>query len=119
MADDLGDNDPATPQYGGYAIPGAYRTAGAIWPAAASQMNLSVYSDAPQQVELLIQAPAGAAAIPALAGVATPTIPLVASFAVEVEGHHLLTVKLSNPGDPPARLYLKVDYLGPAVSAAF
>jgi alpha-amylase len=119
MADDLGDNDPATPQYGGYAIPGAYRNAGAIWPAAASQVNLSVYADAPQQVELLIQAPARAASIPAVAGVATPTIPLVISFAVEVEGRHLLTAKLSSPGDPPARLYVKVDYLGPAVSTAF
>ena len=90
-----------------------------MWPAAASQVNLSVYADTPQQVEVVIQAPAGAAAIPALAGEATATIPLVASFAVEVEGRHLLSAKLSNQEDPPARLYLKVDYLGPAVSNAF
>lgn len=119
MADDLGDNDPATPQYGGYAIPGAYRVAGAIWPAAVSQVNISVYADGPQHVELLIQAPASATAISAFAGTATPTVPLVASFPAAVEGRHVLTAGLSDSGVPPARLYLKVDYLGPAVSTAF
>lgn len=97
MADDLGDHDPATSQHGGYAIPGAYRIAGAIWPAAAPQVNLFRYADSTQQVQLLIEAPAGAAAIPAFAGVATLTTPLVASFAIEVEGRHLLIAKLSNP----------------------
>jgi alpha-amylase len=119
MADDLGDNDPATLQYGGYAIPDEYRIAGAIWPAAASQVNISVYADEPQQVDLLIQAPAGAAAIAAFAGTADPILPLVASFPAVVEGRYVLTAKLSNAGDSPGRLYLKVDYLGPAVSTAF
>ncbi len=82
MADDLGDNDPATPQYGGYAVPTVYRIAGVIWPAAPSQANISIYSDAPQQVDLLIQAPAGAPAIAPFLGPATSTVPLVASFPV-------------------------------------
>jgi alpha-amylase len=119
MADDLDDNDPATPRYGGFAIPAAYRTAGAIWPAAASQVDISFYADAPQKVELLIQPPAGAAAIPAVAGAATPLTPFIASFPVTVEGSHVLTARLSNPGDPPARLYLKVGYMAPAVPTSF
>jgi alpha-amylase len=120
MADDLGDSDPATPQYGGSAMPVTYRAAGAIWPAAGSQVNISIYTDTPQQVELVVQAPAGAPAIPAFpGGAATPNVPLMASFPVIVEGRHVLTARLSNSVDPPARLYLKVDYLGPAVSALF
>jgi hypothetical protein len=40
-------------------------------------------------------------------------------FPVAVEGRYILTARLSNLGDPPARLYIKVDYLGPATSALF
>jgi alpha-amylase len=120
MADDLGDNDPATPQYGGYAVPAVYRTAGAIWPAQASQVNVAVYADAPQQVDLLIQPPAGAPAIPVFVnGTATPNVPFAASFSVAAEGRHVLTARLSRPGAAAARLYLKVDYMGPATSALF
>jgi alpha-amylase len=52
-------------------------------------------------------------------GAATPLTPLIGSFPVTVEGRHALSARLSNPGDTPARLYLKVDYLGPAVPTAF
>jgi len=126
MADDLGGSNPAVsaagdtaPLYGGYAIPLTYRNAGAIWPAAGSQVNLFVYADAPQQVDLFIQPPGGAPAIPTAAGPATPTVPLTASFTVSTEGRHLITACLSTAGAPPARLYIKVDYLGPATPTAF
>ncbi len=122
MADDLGDRDPTTPQYGGQAIPTTYHAAGAIWPAAGSQVNISVYTDpsVTRDVDLLIQAPAAAPPIPAFpGGSATSAVPLVANFRVSVEGLHTVTARLSNPGDPPARLYVKVDYQGPATSTAF
>jgi alpha-amylase len=120
MADDLGDSDPATPQYGGYAIPASYRPAGAIWPAAGSQVNIAVYADTPQQIDLLVQGPAGAPAVgPFPSGPATSTVPYPASFPVIVEGRHSVSARLSNPGSPPARLYVKIDYLGPATSAVF
>jgi alpha-amylase len=120
MADDLGDNDPASFRYGGNAIPATYRAAGAIWPASASQINVSIYADSPQQVDLLIQAPEGAPDIPAmLGGLATPNVPFFVNYPVAVEGRYVLTSRLSNPGDSPARLYLKVDYLGPATSILF
>jgi hypothetical protein len=51
MEDDLGDSNAAF-GYGGKAIPNTFRRAGAIWPAAGSQVKLSVYADAPQQVDL-------------------------------------------------------------------
>ena len=119
MADDLGDDDTVTPQYGGNAIPTNYRNAGSIWPAAGSQVNLFVYADAAQQVNLLVQPPAGAPAIPVTSGSAGPTVPLTASFIVATEGRHTLTARLSNNAAPPARLYVKVDYLGPTTSLNF
>ena len=117
MDDDLGDNN-ATFGYGGKAITGAMRLAGAIWPAADSQVNISVYADAPQQVDLEMLMP-GNAPIVASAGTATPTVPLVIVANVTAEGRYVLQAKLSNAGAAPARLYVKVDYMGPANSALF
>jgi alpha-amylase len=59
MDDDLGDSDPATPQYGGKAIPTTFRNAGAVWPAAGSLVNLYIYSDTPQQIDLQVLQPDG------------------------------------------------------------
>jgi alpha-amylase len=122
MDDDLGDSDPASPGYGGRAVAGAFRTAGAIWPAAKSQVNLFVYSDAPQQLDLRVEfAGVVAGTPPALQknGHSTPTVPFVANFTVGPEGRYLLQSQLSTPGAPPARLYVKTDYLGPASSVLF
>jgi alpha-amylase len=119
MADDLGDSNPATPRYGGNVIPVTYRNAGAIWPAAGSTVNLFIYADTPQQVDALIVSPAGAPAVPAMSGAAGPLAPLTASFTVSTEGSHLITARLSTAGSPSARLYIKVDYLGPSSSLLF
>ena len=117
MDDDLGDNN-ATFSYGGKAIPGTFRVAGAIWPAAGSQVNISVYADAPQQIDLQMLMP-GIAPILTAGGAAAPTIPLAASANVPQEGRYILQAQLSNANTPPARLYVKVDYMGPAHSALF
>jgi alpha-amylase len=117
MDDDLGDNN-ATFGYGGKAVPGAFRVAGAIWPAAGSQANISVYADVPQQVDLEMLMP-GSAPIVTCGGAATPTAPLAIGVNVPQEGRYILQAKLSNGGAPPGRLYVKVDYLGPAESALF
>jgi hypothetical protein len=119
MADDLGDSNPATPRYGGNVIPVTYRNAGAIWPAAGSTVNLFIYADTPQQVDALIVSPAGAPAVPAMSGAAGPLAQLTASFTVSTEGSHLITARLSTAGSPSARLYIKVDYLGPSSSLLF
>jgi len=118
MDDDLGDNDPATPQYGGQAIPLTYRNVGAIWPRAGSQVNLFVYSESPQQIDLQVLFN-GAGAVKQVSGPGGPTVPLTASFDVAKEGRHLLQAKLSTAGAVPARLYVKVDYLGPSTSDLF
>jgi alpha-amylase len=117
MDDDLGDNN-ATFGYGGKAVPSAFRVAGSIWPAAGSTVNISVYADTPQQVNLQMLMP-GAAPIAAPSGAATPTVPLTASVPVAVEGRYVLQAQLSAAGAAPARLYIKVDYLGPAKSILF
>lgn len=118
MDDDLGDSDPASLGYGGRAIPIAYRTAGAIWPAAGSSVNLSVYSDAPQQVDLQVMIP-GSVPVLTTSGMSTPGLPLSATFVATLEGRHVLQARLSKASASPARLYIKVDYLGPATSSAF
>lgn len=118
MADDLGDSDPATPGYGGCAIPGVFRTAGGIWPAAGSQVHLFVYSDSNQSLDLQVIGPNGAAVL-AVSGQSQPDIPFTSSHVVAVEGRHLLQAKLSIPGAAAARIYIKVDYLGPATSTLF
>lgn len=118
MNDDLGDSSGQSPGYGGKAVPGVYRAAGAIWPAAASQVNIYVYSDTPQDIDLQVLL-AGSAAVIAQSGESTATVPFSVSFAVAQEGRHLLEARLSNAGAVPARLYIKVDYLGPATSNLF
>lgn len=117
MDDDLGDNN-ATFGYGGKAVPGVFRRAGAIWPAASSRVNFSVYADTPQQVDLEMLMP-GSAPIAVPSGAATPTVPLAISVNIPAEGRYILQARLSNAAAPPARLYIKVDYLGPAESTLF
>ncbi len=117
MDDDLGDNN-LTFGYGGRAVPNAFRVAGAIWPAAGSMANISVYADAPQQVDLEMLMP-GAAPIAAASGAATPSVPLVVGAAVAVEGRYILRARLSTAGAAPARLYVKIDYMGPGQSMLF
>ena len=118
MDDDLGDSDPASPQYGGQAIPLTYRNAGAIWPAAGSTVNISVYSDTALQIDLQVLAPGNTIAL-AKSGPSTSDLALTGSFIVLQEGRHLMQAKLSIAGAAPARIYVKADYMGPATSLLF
>ena len=117
MDDDLGDNDP-TFGYGGKAISGVFRVGGAIWPAAGSKVNISVYADTPQQVDFEMVA-AGSTPVSASSGAATPTHPLVTSVTIQKENRYILQARLSNAAALPTRLYIKVDHMGPAESALF
>jgi hypothetical protein len=42
-----------------------------------------------------------------------------ASFMVDMEGRHVVQAKLSRAAAAAARIYIKVDYQGPATSALF
>jgi alpha-amylase len=124
LDDDLGDSnpDPLCPRYGGKAIPTIFRTAGAIWPAPNSEVNISIYSDTPQQVDFQVELAGAAAGTPAAlakSGQSAPNVPFAATLAVGAEGRYLLLAKLSLAAAPPARLYVKVDYIGPATSVLF
>jgi len=118
MDDDLGDSDAASPGYGGRVIPDTFRSGGAIWPAATTQVNVSVYSDASQQIDLQVVR-AGATLVLQQSGASTANVPLTASFMVAEEGRHVVQAKLSRVAAVPARIYIKVDYQGPATSALF
>jgi hypothetical protein len=117
MDNDLGDNN-ANLGYGGKAIPGVFRIAGAIWPAAGSHVNISVYADVPQQVNFEMLMPESTP-ITASSGAASPTIPLATSANIPTEGRYILQARLSNPAASPARLYIKTDYVGPMESTLF
>ena len=118
MDDGLGDSNPQSLQYGGKVIPGTYRTASAIWPAPASQVNIFVYSDTPQQIDFQACIAFAAPAV-MQSGQCGPAVPLIAHFNVGQEGRYLLQARLSNAGAAPSRIYVKVDYIGPATSTAF
>jgi len=118
MDDDLGDISAGSPGYGGKVIPGTYRSAGSIWPAVGSQVNLFVYSDAPQQLNLQVSI-SGSPPVLTTNGTSTPTAPLTATFIVVQEGFHLIQAMLSTPGAAPGRIYVKVDYIGPTTSTLF
>jgi alpha-amylase len=118
MDDDLGDSDAASPGYGGRVIPGTFRSGGAIWPAAATRVNVSVYSDAPQQIDLQVVR-AGGTPVLQRSGSCTANVPLAASFMVAAEDRHVVQAKLSRAAAVAARIYIKVDYQGPATSTLF
>jgi len=117
MDDDLGDNN-GTFAYGGKAISGTFRTAGAIWPAAGSEVQISIYADSAQQVDFVILMP-GSAPVATATGTATPNLPLSVTTKIPVEGRHVLQARLSNSASATARLYVKVKYFGPANSTLF
>jgi hypothetical protein len=118
MDDDLGDSNAQSPGYGGKVIPGIFRTAGAIWPAANSQVNLAVYSDDPQDIDLRVGLSGGAAVLQQ-SGRSTPSVPFTARFNVVQEESHVLQARLSRAGMAPARIYVKTDHIGPATSNLF
>jgi alpha-amylase len=118
MDDDLGDASAGSPGYGGKAVAGAFRSAGSIWPAPGSAVNLFVYSDTPQQVDVQVSLP-GNPPVLAISGSSTPTVPFAASFNASREGFHLLQARLSDARAAAARLYVKVEYSGPATSELF
>ena len=117
MDDDLGDDNPEF-GYGGRAVPDVFRTAGAIWPAAGTEVNISIYADASSQVELQIMMDSPKP-ISTIIGAATPTEPLALSFITQREGRHILRARLSTAKAKPARLYMKANYVGPGESTLF
>ena len=52
-------------------------------------------------------------------GASTANVPLTASFMVAQEDRHVVAAKLSRAAAVPARIYIKVDYQGPATSTLF
>ncbi|HWD38619.1 MAG TPA: alpha-amylase domain-containing protein [Fimbriimonas sp.] len=113
MDDDLGDASAGSLGYGGRAVSETYRSAGAIWPAPGSQVNLEISADGPQTVDL--QVSDGTNVVLQTSG----STVLSASFVAATEAYYVLKAKLNQADAPPARLYIKADYMGAATSTAF
>ena len=125
MDDDLGDSDPASPGYGGKLVGSAFRTAGAIWSEAGSIVVVSVYVDAPREIEVQVYKPDSSGAKStangshSTHGLASANAPVVLQFVAGSEGYLLLTGKLTNSADAAVRSYFKVEYQGPSASTLF
>ena len=92
MDDDLGDSTTNF-GYGGKAVADGFRLAGAIWPAAASEVNVMVYANGPEDVSVEIVGPGGGV-LAAVSG----AVPLALNAPVGVEGRYVLQAKLSTAG---------------------
>src|SRR5207248_3231448 len=116
LDDDLGDAQPQSLRYGGKVVPGEFRTGGAVWAAAGSVVKVWAYADAARPLDLRLTAPAldGAKATHQgrheKQGAASPDTPLYLEFVAEREGYYQLAARLSQAGDQPTRVYLKVEY---------
>ncbi len=125
LADDLGDARPRALGYGGRVVPHAFRTAGAIWAAAGSPVDVRVYTDAERAVELRVDKPdergrkSRAAGHVLRTGTASADVPLRLVFSADREGYHLLSLRLTDATQSPATAYLKVEYAAPRTSDMF
>jgi hypothetical protein len=125
LDDDLGDARDSALGYGGKIAPGGFRTAGAIWAAAGTTVEVEVFTDGARDVEVRVLSPDQAGAKSAASGrhdAHGPTsnaAPLVLAFEAEREGYHQLTARLADGIQAPTRAYLKVHYEAPARSDKF
>jgi alpha-amylase len=129
MADDLGDNRPGTPGYGGALSPGQERQAGAIYAAKGTNVTVELTTSEPRAVRLRVYKPRsdGGKADPSSSdapkveavGDASPDQAVSTSFEAEQEGYYLLAATLTDPGSARTRGSLKAAYTAPATSQAF
>jgi len=131
MADDVGDvlNAPGALGYGGRLVPGAFRTAGAVWAASGTLVNITLKPAGPgaHPVELRADRPdeatgakSRAAGPPFLrTGAATRARPLVFGFRAPREGYYLLSARLTTPDAPPAKAFIAAEYEAPLASTKF
>jgi alpha-amylase len=125
MADDLGDPSPASLGYGGRVVAGAYRMAGAVWAAANTPVQISVYTDQARDLDVKLYRPnteggkSRAEGSDQATGPADAQKPLVLEVDVEREGYHLIALRLTGTEAAPVRAYVKVEYQAPTVSDKF
>jgi len=124
MDDDLGDHNPSSPGYGGKLCNGGFRTGGAIWAAANTDIIVELYTEGEQHAEVSVFFPDMNGQMQTNQGqqtkngLASNTMPLNLTFKALREGYHRISAHLTE-GSACAKAYLKVSYQAPAVSAKF
>lgn len=124
LDDDLGDSSPTSLGYGGRLVSGDWRTAGAIWVAGGTKVNVWLYTDGDREAELAAMNPGPNGEKSTQhgqhpnAGKATASQPLELVFTAAGEGYHRLAARLA-ANEQPAKAYLKVEYEAPATSDKF
>jgi alpha-amylase len=129
LAEDLGDNRPGTPGYGGALEPGKERLAGAIYAAEGTDVTVELTTAKARAARLRVYKPrADGSKADRTApdvekveadGDAGPNQAVSHSFKAEREGYYLLAATLTDPGTGKTRGFLKATYTGPVASQAF
>lgn len=125
MDDDLGDARDQAPGDGGRITAAEFRTAGAIWCAANSQVNVNVYCDGTRDVEVRALKPSDTGSRSdqnghhEQSGAASNTSAATLQFTADREGYHQIRVRITDASQQPTRAYVKVDYAAPATSDRF
>lgn len=125
LDDDLGDAQSGALGYGGRLGHGAFRTAGSIWAAADSVIEVWLYTEGERAVELRLYQPDETGAKSTREGTHTAIGTASNHAAVHLElttareGYHQIAARLVGPSGMPTRGYLKVAYEAPPTSDRF
>lgn len=125
MADDLGDSDPNSLAYGGKLCAGDFRTAGAIWAAKETDINVNLYADNSINAEIAVFLPDDKGNKQRTQGTrkkqgsASNNQALTLSFKSTREGYYQIAARLKGNSTKCTRAYIKANYQAPAVSDKF
>jgi alpha-amylase len=125
LDDDLGDSGQHALGYGGRINSSAFRTAGSIWAAQGTEVEVEVYTDGARHAEIRVLKPDGAGARSATSGdhaasgTTSNSTPLRLTFTADREGYHQLIARLTDGSEQPTRAYVKAAYEAPRQSNKF
>lgn len=125
LDDDLGDSSGRSPGYGGRIRAGDHRTAGAVWAAAGTLIEIALYTEGERNVEIVVDHPDPRGAKSRTHGrhqqhgVASNETPARLEFVAEREGYQQISAQLTDDQQSPTRAYVKVTYEAPATTERF
>lgn len=125
LDNDLGDSRDRSLGYGGRVCAAEFRTAGSVWVAANTTVNVNVYCDGERDLEVRAYNPSADGSKSKSdnhhteSGKASNGAAVTLDFTAEREGYYQLAAKLTDNSQKPTRAYVKVNYQAPAKSGKF